>query len=494
MTVQNNAAHGSPPLLRVFVLDGDQPERAYEFRQPFKIGRSPECAVCVPNKFLSRSHVEVVFENSEWTVRDLNSSNGMFLGDARVAKYTVTGTPTKLRLGLGGPFVSVHMDVPPSAQLSTHPAVPPTPSVQSYVQHYFGQKEEGAPIGQHTMFVRAAFSEVQKRQRNNWLVLLGALAVVVVLVSGYAAYQHREVGKQRALAESVFYSVKALDVDIANFQRVAIETNSDSWSSQLRGYQERRRKLELRYAQFAAAVGGRDKKLTEQQQLTMRIARIFGECELAMPSTFQAEIEKYIQKWKSTGRLARAVAAANEKGYTRTIAKELLAVGLPPQFFYLALQESDFDPYISGPETHMGIAKGMWQFIPETAIKYGMKVGPLVALRRPDPSDDRHHWDIETKAAAQYMRDLYASDAQASGLLVMACYNWGEDRVLPLVRSLPANPEERNFWKIQEKYGRKLPAETYDYVLSIVSAAIIGENPRLFGFDFDNPLGHLESH
>jgi hypothetical protein len=492
MTATNNPTPGSPPLLRILVLDGDQPERAFEFRESFKIGRSPECAVCVPNKFLSRCHVEVVFENAAWMVRDLNSSNGMFLGDARVAKYTVTGTPTKLRLGLGGPFVSVHMEVSPSKQTPVPSDV--QPSVHSYVQHYFGQKEEGTPIGQHTMFVRMAFSQVQKRQRTGWLLLLGVLAVLVVLVSGYAAYQHREVSKQRALAESVFYSVKALDVDIANFERLAIETNSESWSSQLRAYQERRRKLELRYLQFAAAVGGRDKKLTEQQQITIRIARIFGECELAMPATFQAEIDKYIRKWQSSGRLARAVAEANQKGYTRTIAKELLAVGLPPQFFYLALQESDFDPYISGPETHMGIAKGMWQFVPETAIKYGMKVGPLVALRRPDPSDDRHHWDVETKAAAQYMRDLYASDAQASGLLVMACYNWGEDRVLPLVRGLPANPEERNFWKIQEKFGRKIPAETYDYVLSIVSAAIIGENPRLFGFDFDNPLAHLESH
>jgi len=30
----------------------------------------------------------------------------------------------------------------------------------------------------------------------------------------------------------------------------------------------------------------------------------------------------------------------------------------------------------------------------------------------------------------------------------MASYNWGEDQVLPLVRSMPANPRERNFWKL----------------------------------------------
>jgi hypothetical protein len=31
----------------------------------------------------------------------------------------------------------------------------------------------------------------------------------------------------------------------------------------------------------------------------------------------------------------------------------------------------------------------------------------------------------------------------------------------------------------------RIPKETYDYVYSIFSAAVICENPRMFGFDFD---------
>jgi hypothetical protein len=57
---------------------------------------------------------------------------------------------------------------------------------------------------------------------------------------------------------------------------------------------------------------------------------------------------------------------------------------------------------------------------------------------------------------------------------------------------MPANPKDRNFWQLLTKYRDRIPQETYDYVFFIVSAAVIGENPRLFGFDFDNPLGHLE--
>jgi hypothetical protein len=33
---------------------------------------------------------------------------------------------------------------------------------------------------------------------------------------------------------------------------------------------------------------------------------------------------------------------------------------------------------------------------------------------------------------------------------------------------------------------------TYYYVLSIFAAVVIEDIPNLFGFDFDNPLGHIE--
>ena len=75
----------------------------------------------------------------------------------------------------------------------------------------------------------------------------------------------------------------------------------------------------------------------------------------------------------------------------------------------------------------------------------------------------------------------------------MPCYNWGEGRVLTFVRSMPANRRERNFRQLLARYRDKIPQETYDYLFYIVSAAVIGENPRLSGFDFDDPLGDLES-
>jgi hypothetical protein len=130
----------------------------------------------------------------------------------------------------------------------------------------------------------------------------------------------------------------------------------------------------------------------------------------------------------------------------------------------------------------------MWQFIPETGARYGLAAGPLVKFQRPDPADDRSNWEKATQAAARYIKDIYATDAQASGLLVMASYNWGEGRVIKRIKQMPPNPRERNFWKLLELHRNEVPNETYNYVFYIVSAAVIGENPRLFGFPFDNPL------
>jgi len=279
-----------------------------------------------------------------------------------------------------------------------------------------------------------------------------------------------------------------MDVEIAGVERLVQDANSRQGMARIRDLQAKRKEMEANYNRFLSTLHVYDSKMSEQDRLILRVARIFGECELTVPREFMAEVKNYIGKWQSTGRLRDGIVKAREKGYTGRIVQEFLAQDLPPQFFYLALQESGFDPFICGPPTYKGIAKGMWQFIPETALAYGLRLGPLVDFRRPDPADDRTNWDKATVAAARYIKFIYSTDAQASGLLVMASYNWGEGKVVRLIQSMPQNPRDRNFWQLILKHRNELPQETYDYVLYIVSAAVVGENPRLFGFDFDNPL------
>ena len=480
-----------PPTLRVTIGANSEDRRDLQFIKSFRIGRVEECEVCIKDEHVSRIHAEVTIENGQWRVRDLASSNGIFLDGERTDSVFLD-RPLTVRLGVHGPSVSFEVE----RAATPAPSVPQPGSetmVGHYVDRYFTKPESGETIGDHTRMVRQAFARVQTKQKRKYGGIMAMLACAVLAAGAYAFYLHRQVRKQKAMAQDLFYAMKSLDLNIASVEKSVLDANSRQGREEVQKYQSRRRQMEKSYDQFLSTLHVYDSRLSEQDRLILRVARIFGECELAAPPEFMTEINAYIKKWQSSGRLARAIRTAQEKGYTRQISDELLAQDLPPQFFYLALQESGFDPYISGPMTRKGIAKGMWQFIPETAVKYGLHVGPLVDFRRPDPADDRHHYDRLTKAAARYLKDLYSTDAQASGLLVMSCYNWGESRVLPLVQSMPANPRERNFWRLLAGYREKVPQETYDYVFYIVSAAVIGENPRLFGFDFDNPLGRLET-
>jgi hypothetical protein len=460
------------------------------FEGPFRIGREAGCEICIQNGYVSRIHAEVTYENGQWVAKDLKSSNGLYVNGKRVESVGL-GAETPIRLGAEGPEILFAVEVIPAPARDQQPGE--HTMVANYIAHYFGDSAREGPVGEHTMFVRRAFQHVQQKQRRRYGKIMAVLAILLVAAAAYGIYEHLQNRKQRMLAENLFYSMKSLDIDIANVERLVLQNPNPQGTGEIKKYESRRKEMEKDYDRFLATLRVYDPKMTAQERLVLRVARIFGECELAMPREFVTEINNYIKKWQSSGRLAKAVRTAKANGYAALIAQNLLDQDLPPQFFYLALQESDFDPYISGPMTRKGIAKGMWQFIPETALKYGLHLGPLIDLRRPDPGDDRHHWDRETKAASTYLKDLYSTDAQASGLLVMACYNWGEDSVLPLVRSMPENPRERNFWKLLTLHKDKIPQETYDYVFYIASAAVIGEDPHLFGFDFDNPLANLES-
>lgn len=479
------------PALRVRV---NSPASSGEFRfdKPFRVGRGEDCEVRIQDEYVSRNHLLVSFEDGRWQARDNNSSNGIFRDGQRVPAAVVDGTLV-LRLGVGGPFLQFEVEPPPPPPPPPAAAATPGPdSRTAVIERYFGDVKAGEPMSDRTIMIRQTFREAQKKQRSKFTGIVAAVGAVALAIAAYAFYQHRQLSQRQALAQELFYSMKTLDVDIARVENLVLGSTDPRAKEQIRQYQDRRKEMERNYERFLQALKVYDAKMSEPDRLVLRIARVFGECELAIPPAFHSEIRNYIAKWKASPRLPQAIARARQNGYNRRIAREMLDRNLPPQFFYLALQESGFDPMISGPETYKGYAKGMWQFIPETGAKYGLRIGPLFQTPRPDPGDERQNWEKATGAAARYIKDLYSTDALASGMLVMASYNWGEHKVIPLIRSMPNNTRERNFWALLTRYRDQIPQETYDYVFYIVSAAVIGENPRLFGFPFDNPLTDAE--
>lgn len=472
-----------PPLI-VRTSDGNE----YRFFEPFHIGRDPECEVRISATGVSRRHLLAKVVNGQWVVSDLQSLNGTYAGDARVDAVPIDGL-IELRLGHDGATIEFEPEaaaaVTATTQGSDQDSQRPGSTSDVDIRRYLDESSDSEPASDRTVMLRSVLKQMQRKQRVRHRLMLGVVAVLVTvtaiaLVSAYRSA--RELSEQKAKAEVFFYSMRENEIRFA----ASLAGEKKPSADEMRRYVEERAKREQQYDEFVASQYRRT--LTPEERLILRVTRILGECDIDAPDDYLNEVKYYIRQWQSTKRFANAVQLANQNGYTRVIASELLKQNLPPQFFYLAMQESNFDEFISGPPTNYGFAKGMWQFIPETGERYGLKRGPRWQVPQRDPLDDRHNWQKATVAAAQYIRDIYRTDAQASGLLVMASYNTGENRVVNLLRKMPENPRERNFWQLLAKHKAQIPSETYKYVFSIVSAAVIGENPRLFNFDFDSPL------
>jgi membrane-bound lytic murein transglycosylase D len=137
--------------------------------------------------------------------------------------------------------------------------------------------------------------------------------------------------------------------------------------------------------------------------------------------------------------------------------------GLPAELAWVAMIESGFNPVA----VSRAGAKGLWQFMEETARRYGLRVDPWV--------DERLDPEKSTVAAAMYLRDLFGQFG--SWLLAKAAYNAGELKVSQALRRSQTN----DFWALTR--GRLLREETKRFVPAILAATLIGLNPEQYGFE-----------
>jgi membrane-bound lytic murein transglycosylase D len=471
------------PEVVVTLPDGGGERR---FTTTFRLGRGEECDVRIDREDISRAHAEVAWEEGGWLVRDLQSTNGTFL-DGQVIERAPLPRKATLSLGAEGPKVGL------TVQADTHEVGAATVArdgrtVSFYAERYLDGSVSGR-VGERTEMIRRAFRQVMGKRRRRYVAMIGFVTVLLAGVIGYSVHQHRVLARQQKVAEELFYNMKSMELHLVQLEERMGAAGDPATRRELEDGRVKFAELQRGYDKFLQEIDIYNNRLTEQERLVLRIARVFGECEAAVPKHLTDEVQRFIGKWQADEqRLPDAVRRSRAAGYNREVVQAMLAEHLPPQFYYIALQESDFQVDVCGPETRFGIAKGAWQLIPSTAIAYGLKTGPLYLVRQTDPRDERHDFVKSTEAAARYLHDIYGQEAQASGLLVVASYNWGENGVRALIRSMPENPRDRNFWRLWVEHRREIPRETYQYVFRIFAAAVIGENPRLFGFDYINPL------
>lgn len=454
------------------LLPGDSAPRP--FRSIVRVGRAPDNDVVLDHEVVSSYHCELRPVGEGWEVVDLGSTNGTFMDGRQVTTVAVDRSGT-IRLGTTGPALQLTITAL-ARKGSTRPVRP-----MDAVERWFGA-EAPKDMSQHTEMMRAAVQERRQQEATTWKhrirryrVGIGVLGVVAAIAGAVALVQARRAEALRQTAASVFGTIKELELDLRRLEATA---GPDA------GIAEKRARLEKQHDDLVKTLGIYSDDTPAEEQLIYRTIHRLGESESNVPRGFVRDVRKHIAGWKAAD-LQAAFARAHAQGLTGTIGPILLKHHLPREFFFLALQESKFDPKAIGPSTASGVPKGLWQLTPHMAETYGLQLGPLRGERAFDPADERHDVARASEAAARYLEDLYTTDAKLSGLLVMASYNMGETRMRRLIRSMPESPSERNLWKLLERHRKDIPAETYDYMFRVVSVAVIGANPRLFGFDFE---------
>lgn len=136
----------------------------------------------------------------------------------------------------------------------------------------------------------------------------------------------------------------------------------------------------------------------------------------------------------------------------------LEANGVPTDFKYLAVIESNLDPRARSSAR----AVGLWQFMEGTAREYGLTITPTV--------DERSHVEKSTAAACKYLKKAY--ERYGDWTAVAASYNAGMGRI----------SGELDKQEVDSSFDLWLVEETTRYVYRILAMKLIFENPYKYGF------------
>ncbi|SJM89115.1 FHA domain-containing protein [Crenothrix polyspora] len=522
--------------LIVSITDGNDGQTSPEklFPHGFTVGRAQDNSIAIQNEKISRHHLEVKKEQGDWWIYDLNSANGIYLHDRQIQHKERLHLPASVALGKTGitlKIQSTHQVDNEQTQIvksiTTTTSIPPGFHAESpqgnlskeAIKQRLLSKDEATDAGDFTRMVRIVINEDRVHRSKNYKKSISVLGILFLVSAALVGYQQTKLTHARDLALGMFYDIKTLEVSLSQseitFERSAEILDqtlkavaSDKFKveqERIRAEQQKVTEERIRLAQERMHL--KDMKAKYQvyvqeaeslkfrlpfssnyeEKLIAKVAREFGESELEVPDGFVAEVKRYIKFWQSTPRMRNAIAVLEKNNYGPTILSALDKEGLPTQFLYLPMQESSYNSRAIGPETRYGIAKGAWQFLDSTGKDYGLKPGPMANIRVYDEQDDRFNFALASRAGAKYIKYIFSTEAQASGLLVIASYNFGENRVRSWVKKMPDNPRDKNFWKFIQQYKSRLPKETYDYVFYIFSAAVIGEDPKYFGFNFKSP-------
>ncbi len=218
-----------------------------------------------------------------------------------------------------------------------------------------------------------------------------------------------------------------------------------------------------------------DAKLIQQKEdlrflISKRILEIYASRNIVVngsyheiPLAMNRHVEKELKRFTGIERQFFQESYQRSGFYRPYILEALRKEGMPEELSWLPLIESGFKVRALSRAR----ALGLWQFIPSTGYKFGLKRNSYV--------DERLDFIKATDAAIAYLKQLHSIFGDWA--TVLAAYNCGEGRVLKVIRTQNINYLD-NFWDLY----MRLPLETARYVPRFYATLHIIRDPKKYGF------------
>ncbi|RAX54765.1 hypothetical protein CCY99_02635 [Helicobacter sp. 16-1353] len=173
--------------------------------------------------------------------------------------------------------------------------------------------------------------------------------------------------------------------------------------------------------------------------------------------SFQMDLDLFeMHHRKTKGEKWESFLESFDKGYTYIpILKQMLNdAGVPQEFLYLAMAESEFSPRAYSPKK----ASGIWQIMPKTGRQLGLRIDEFIDERR-DPIKS-------TEAAIKYLKSLY--NATGKWYLAAMAYNCGIGRLQKAIKEAGSD----DIYVLMDEQKKYIPSETRNYIRMIISMGI----------------------
>ena len=414
-------------------------------RRELVIGRDESCELVVDDPRVSREHARIEPRDGEHFVVDLGSRNGTRVNGQPVTRPVGLRDGDQVQLGdavvLRYELVAERSRVPLMASLALLGVL----LVASAI--FFALRTD--PV--MTEAANTARSALAASDRGDAAHARDLLSDAVATL--YEAGRLDDVPRLHVREEALRRIGRALgpDVDLVAVYRAAVESG--------------------RARSVAAAPPGRgpcrleeidaaDLSLCVRERAESILVDLWQDPS-KVPDSFYRSVQDQLVFLLRSNRAWVTASLARGQKLEPMLVRELTAAKVPPQLRYLAMIESGYNPTA---QSGAG-ARGLWQFIPATAQRYGLVVSGSVDERL-DPAKS-------TRAAARYLCDLAFEFGDEALLLAVASYNKGESGIRAALHKLDDPRTQRSYWVLAQR--GLLPAETRDYVPRLIAAAVLGE-------------------